>query len=97
MLQYERFDIFEGIYSNRSDKSKECMVCHYLYFKDIVYRYEGHVCHKWHDLLIVVYDLKNFIILNIEYIDYRCCMFNMRENDASNLLNNSWLNNEIVS
>ena len=52
MLQYERIDISEGIDLNKSDKSKECMICHYWYFKDIDYKYEPHVCNKCHDLLI---------------------------------------------
>ena len=94
MLQ---FNISEGIDFNRSDKSKKCMVCHYWYFKDIGYKYERHVCNKWHDLLMVADDPKNFIILNIKCVDYRCCMFNMSKNDAINLLKHSWLYNETVS
>ena len=31
MLQYERFDVSEGIYINKSNKSKECMICQYWY------------------------------------------------------------------
>ena len=34
MLQYERIDVSEGI-DLKSDKSKECMICHYWHFKDI--------------------------------------------------------------
>ena len=37
MLQYERIDISEGTDINKSDKSKECMICHYWYFIDIGY------------------------------------------------------------
>ena len=40
MLQYERIDVSEGIDLNKSDKSKECIICHYWYFKDIGYRYQ---------------------------------------------------------
>ena len=40
MLQYERIDVSEGIDLNKSDKSKECMICHYWYFRDIGYNYE---------------------------------------------------------
>ena len=29
MLEYERIDISEGIDLNKSDKSKECDICHY--------------------------------------------------------------------
>ena len=39
MLQYERIEVSEGIDINKSDKSKECMICHYWYFKDIGCKY----------------------------------------------------------
>ena len=29
MLQYERIDVSEGIDINKSNKLKECMICHY--------------------------------------------------------------------
>ena len=45
MLQYERIDASEGIDIDKSDKSKELMICHYWYFKDIGYKYEPHFCH----------------------------------------------------
>ena len=32
MLQWKRIDVSEGIDLNKSDKSKECMICHYWYF-----------------------------------------------------------------
>ena len=96
MLQYERIDISEGINFDKSDKSKECMFCHHWHFKDIGYKYEPHGCNKWHDLLMVVYDLKNFMILNMKGVDYRFYVFNMSGSDAINLLNNSWLENKRV-
>ena len=96
MLQYERNHVFEGIDFDKSNKSKECMICHYWYFKDIGYKYELHVCNKCHDLLMVVYDLKNFIILNIQAVDYSCYLFNTSKNDAITVLNNSVLDNKGV-
>ena len=45
---------------------------------------------------MVVYDLKNFIILNIKGVDYRCYVFNMSKNDAITLLNDSVLDNKEV-
>ena len=95
MLQYDRIDVSEGI-DLESDKSKECMICHYWYFKDIGYKYKPYVCNGCHDLLIVVYDLKDFIILNIKGVDYRCYVFNMSKSDAIILLNNSWVSNKGV-
>ena len=32
MLEYERIDISGGIYLNKSNKSRECYICHYLNF-----------------------------------------------------------------
>ena len=97
MLQYERIDIFEGIDLNKSDKSKEYMICHYWYCKDIGYEYQPYICNKYHDLSMVVdYDLSNFMILNIKGVNYRCYIFNMSKNDAISLLNNSVLDNKGV-
>ena len=93
MIQYERIDVSEGIDLNKSDKSKECMICHYLCFKDIRYKYEP----QFHDLSMMVYDLKDFMILNIKGVDYRCFVSNMSENHAVKLLNNSVLDNKGVS
>ena len=45
---------------------------------------------------MVVYDLKNFTMLNIKGVDYRFYVFNMSISDAINLLNNSWLDNKGV-
>ena len=96
MLQYERIDISEGIDFDKSDKSKERMICHYWYFKDIGYKYEPHVCNKCHNLLMVVYDVKNFMILNMKGVVYRCYVFNMSSSDVINLLNNFCLDNKGV-
>ena len=96
MLQYERIDVSEGIDLNKSDKSKECMICHYWYFKDIGYKYEPYVCNGCHDLSMMAYELKNIAMLNVKRVDYRCVLWNMTQNDAINLLNNSWLDNKGV-
>ena len=90
MLQYEKIDISEGIDLNKSDKSKEGI------FKDIGYKYEPLVCNKCHDLSMVVYDLKDLMILNIKGVDYRCYVFNMSKSDAIKLLNNSVLDKKGV-
>ena len=36
MLEYDRIDISEGNDVNETNLSKECDICHYWYFKDIV-------------------------------------------------------------
>ena len=39
MLVYKKIDISDGIDVDMSDKSKECMLCHYLYFLDKIKNY----------------------------------------------------------
>ena len=72
------------------------MICHYWYLKGIGYKYEPHVCNQCHYLSMMVYDLNDFMILNIKGIDYRCYVFNMSKSDAITLLSNSVLNNKAV-
>ena len=48
MLQYERINVSQGIDTKKSNKSKkkkkECVICHYWYFKDIGYKFETYIC-----------------------------------------------------
>ena len=46
MLQYERIDISEGIDIHKTNASKEYMLCHYWYFKDVRFKFKPHVCNK---------------------------------------------------
>ena len=94
MLQYERIDVSEWIDLNKTSVSKECMICHYWYFKDIGYKYEPRVYNKCYDLSMIVNNLNDFMILNIKGVDYRCYLFNMSKSDAIKLLNNSVLDNK---
>ena len=96
MIQCERIDVSEGIDLCKSNKSKECMICHYWYFKDIGYEYEHYVCNACHDLSMMVYNLDDFKILNIKDVDYRCFVFIMSKNDAIKLLINSLLDNKDI-
>ena len=66
MIQYETIVVSEGIDLNKESTSKEFMLCHYWYFKDIGYEYEQYVCNGCHDLSMMVYDLDDFMILNIK-------------------------------
>ena len=65
MLKYEANDISEGINTLKTSASKECMLCHYWYFKGVGFKFEPHVCNKYHDVLMTAYELKNIAILNV--------------------------------
>ena len=70
--KYVKIDVSEGIDTNKTSASKECMLCHYWYFKDVGFKFEPHVCNKCHDVLMTAYELKNIAILNVKAVDFRC-------------------------
>ena len=96
MLRYEKIDVSEGTDSDKTSASKECMLCHYWYFKDIGYKFESNVCNKYHDVLMTAYKLKNIAILNVKGVDYRCILWGNSRNEAVNILNNSVLEDKDV-
>ena len=90
MLQYEKIDVLEGIDTNKRSASKECMLCHYWYFKDVGFKFEPHVCNKCHDVLMAAYELKNIAIRNVKGVD------RLNKDEAVNRLNNSVLEDNDV-
>ena len=57
MLHWKRVGVSEGIDINKTSASKECMLCHYWYFKDVEFKFELHVCNKCHNVLMTSYEL----------------------------------------
>ena len=47
MLEYDRIDIAEGIDVDKTDKSKECMFCHFWYFLNKNFKYGPYLCDLW--------------------------------------------------
>ena len=43
MLEYDRIDISERIYVNKTNASKECDIFHYWYFKDVFFKKMNHI------------------------------------------------------
>ena len=76
MLQYDRINASDAIDINKTGASKECIICHYCYFKNIGYKFEPQVCNGCHDILLMAYLLKNVAILNVKGVDYRCVLWN---------------------
>ena len=87
MLQYKKIDVSEGIDTNKTSASKECMLCHYWYFKDVGFKFEPHVCNKCQDVLMTAYELKNIAILNVKGVDFTCILWVIGGDKAVNRLN----------
>ena len=56
MWLYEKIDISEGIDFDKTDKSKECMICHCWFFKDKNFNFEKLVCNGCHDISMICYE-----------------------------------------
>ena len=96
MVQYEKIDVSEGIDVNKTSVSKEYMLCHYWYFKDVGFKFQPHVCNKCHDILMTAYKLKSIAILNVKGVDFRCILSGISEDESVNRLNNSVLEDKDV-
>ena len=96
MLQYKKIDVSEGIDTNKTSASKECILCNYWYFKDVGFKLEPHLCHKFHDVLMTTYELKSIAILNVKGVDFRCILWGISRDEAVNRLNNSVLEDKGV-
>ena len=89
MLEYDRIDIAEGIYINKTNGSKECDICHYWYFLDKGFKYESNLCNGCHDLMQKTMNFSDVAIAFIKEIDYNIHFWYMRKDDAINIMKNS--------
>ena len=96
MLQYKKIDVSEGIDVNKTRLSKECMLCHYWFFKDVWFKFEEHVCNGCHDLLTMAHGLENIAILSAKGATFRCNLWGISRNKGLRRLNNSALDDKGV-
>ena len=89
MLEYSRIDISEETDINKTNKSKECKICKYLYFKDIGFKYEPHLCNGCHGLLQKAVSFDNITIVYVKGSAFRIHFWYMSKDDAINIMNNS--------
>ena len=68
MLYYDRIDISEGIDLNKSNNSKECMICHYWFF-DHGFEFQNYVCIGCHDLTMLSVNITDIAIIAVKNVD----------------------------
>ena len=82
--------------SQCKNASKECMLYHYCFFKDIGFKFEEHVCNRSHDLLTMAYSLENIAILSAKGTTSRCILWGISRNEGLRRLSNSVLKDKSV-
>ena len=65
MIEYERINILEGIDLNKTNKSKECMLCHYLHFLHENFSYRPYLCDDCYNFSQKSRRFKNIAIVHI--------------------------------
>ena len=94
MLFYNKINVSEGIDINKSNKSKEGMICHYWYFVNLNFMYEPYICCGCPDITMMAYKLEHIAIMNAKCVDYRFVIWNLAGNNAINRLNDSKLDDK---
>ena len=68
MLECDRTDISEGIDVDMSDKSKECMLCHYWYFLNKNFSYGPYLCDGCYNMMQKCNKFKTIAIVLLEKV-----------------------------
>ena len=89
MLEYDRIDVSQGIDIIKISKSKEYMLCHYWYFKDLCHKFQPYLSNGCYAVSMMTYEIENTAILNAKGVDYGCILWVISRDEAVNRLNNS--------
>ena len=89
MLYYDRIGVSKGIDINKTSESKECDVCHDLYFLSKGFKFQLYVRNRCHNLLMMSMSLSDIAILNIKGSDYCCIISFISKNEAIRLMQNA--------
>ena len=92
MLYYNRIYTSEGMDLDKSNNSKECIICQYFFFNH-GFKFQDYACNGCHDLSMLCLDISDIAIITVKNVDYRCIMYNISKTEAINLLENSGLEN----
>ena len=92
MLYYDIIDISEGIDLAKSNKRKECMICHYWCFNH-GFKFQDSVCNGCQYLTMLNVNISKIAIVTVKNVDYRCIIKNLSKSEAIKLLENSALEN----
>ena len=89
-MHYDRIDISEKIDLVKSNKSKECMICHYWFFNR-GFKFQDYVSNHGHDLSFLSVNISNIATITVENVDYGCIIYSISKSEATNSLQNSVL------
>ena len=89
MLEYDRIDISEGIDVDKTNKSKECKLCHYQYFLNKNFSFGPYTCDGCYNIFNKTTNLKNVGIVHIKKSTCRIYFQHMSKHEAKKLIEKS--------
>ena len=90
MLYYERINISEGNDPTKSNRNKECMICHNQFFNHR-FKFQDFIFNGCHDLTQLSLHTRDIAIITVKNGDYCCIIYNISKSETNNLLENSVL------
>ena len=66
MLKYDKIDITESIDLNKTNKSKECMFCHYWYYLNKNFSYGPFTCDGCYNIVQRSTDFEKIAIIHVK-------------------------------
>ena len=89
MLEYEKIDISEGIDVDKTNKSKECMLCHYWSFSDKNFSYGPYLYDGCYNIMQKSNNFRNIAIFHIKKSACRIYVLYMSKREAKLLMTTS--------
>ena len=91
MLKYDKIDITEGIDVDKTNKSRECMFCHYWYYLNKNFSYGPFTCDGCYNIVERSTDFKNIAVVRVKNNAYRIYFKDISKHKAKKLMNNFYL------
>ena len=87
MLKYDKIDIAEGIDLKKTNKSRECMFCHYWYYLNKNFSYGPFTCDGCCNIVQRSTDFKHIAIIHVKKTTYRVYLKHISNHKAKKLTN----------
>ena len=87
MLKYDKIDITEGIDVDKTNKSRECMFCHYWYYLNKNISYSPFICDGCYNIVQTSTDFKKIAIAHIKKSAYRIYFKDISKHETKKLMN----------
>ena len=89
MIELKRINISERIDVDKTNKSKECMLCHYWYYLHKNFSYGPYLCDDYYSFPQKSKDFKDIAIVHIKKNTYRIYFLSMSKRKANKMMTNS--------